>query len=743
MQTLEYDGRPSVRKRDGKTVQPFDASKIERAIRGALADLGQQVDDSKLRSVINRVVNTLPEGEVEVETIQDRVEFALSRHGMFDVAKAYIIYRDRRAQLRQGRGKPDPKAVAEYIHYAKYARYVPSLGRRELYSETVTRVEAMHLRRFEHIDGLPALITKAFDFVRERRVLPSMRSMQFGGAAVEANNNRIYNCSFSFIDRPRVFAEALFLLLSGCGVGFSVQFDHVERLPMLKAIDPKKVIHHTIEDTIEGWSDAIDALVMSYYTGTGYIEFNYSNIRPAGAPLKTSGGRAPGHLKLKQSLEKLREILDGAVGRKLRPIECYDMLCHEADAVLSGGIRRSAMICMFSLEDSEMMNAKVGNWFKTSPWRANSNNSVMLKRDEVKKKQFERIFKMTKEWGEPGFYFTADYDYGSNPCVEIGLNPVLEWEGVKYTGWAFCNLCEINAAAFETPGDFLSAAEQAAVIGTLQSAYTKMPYLGWVSEKIAERESLLGVGITGMLDKPAIALDPALQRQAAALVVETNKRTAAMIGVNPAARTTCVKPSGTTSKALGGVANGHHAHHHKRYILRITANELETHFQHFRSLNPIACVKKPNGDWVIEFPIEAPEGAIIKDDLTSLKFLEMVKSTQENWVLPGTARPDSSPGLTHNVSNTVTVGSGEWEEVSKYLWANRNMFTGVSMLPSTGDKDYAFAPQEAVRTEADEARWNQLVASYKVVDYTQIFEASDETDLAGEAACAGGACSIG
>jgi ribonucleoside-diphosphate reductase alpha chain len=547
------------------------------------------------------------------------------------------------------------------------------------------------------------------------------------------------------------------LLLSGCGVGYSVQFDHVEQLPAIKYIDQKKVSHHVVADTIEGWANALKALLHSYQNGTN-LELSYHKIRPAGTPLKTSGGRAPGHLKLKESLERIRSVLSAAQGRKLRSIECHRILCHAADAVLSGGIRRSAMICLFSLDDSEMMYAKTGTWFNTDPWFANSNNSVVLKRDEVKKKQFKRIFQMTQQWGEPGFYFTNNYDFGTNPCCEIGLNPILvvddqiktelDSQGISvevgdtHTGWAFCNLCEINAAKFTSYEDFESAAKAATLIGTLQATYTKMPYLGWISEQLAKKEALLGIGMTGMLDAPDIACNPEYQRMVATKIKDLNVEYAARLGIRPAARTTCVKPSGTTSLELGCVGSGHHAHHARRYIRRVTADELEPIFQAFKAVNPQMCQRKPDGKWVIEFPVEAPPQAILKDDILALQFLDMVKSTQQNWVLPGTADNTVSPGLNHNVSNTVTVRPDEWADVADYLWANREFFTGVSLLASSGDKDFAFVPNEAIVTDADEKRWGDLLREYTPVNYALLVEDSDGTVLTSEPACAGGLCSI-
>ena len=742
-------------KRDNETLQAFDTEKIRRAISKAWFDTKGSVDERSINKVVVTALDVLDGDTIPVETVQDVVETSLMRHGQFAVAKAYILYRHQRSEARQMRTQkePDKKAISDYIHASKYARYLPKQKRREVYSETVDRLENMHLGVYPEMEEQ---IKWAFGLVRDKRVLPSMRSMQFGGDAILVNNNRIYNCSFSLVDRPEVFSEALFLLLSGCGVGYSVQIDHVEKLPVIAYVNEKKVQHHVIQDTIEGWADGLKALVQSFIDGVN-LEISYHLIRPAGSPLRISGGKAPGHLKLKVALDSIRAILSAAQGRKLRPVECHRILCRAADAVLSGGVRRSAMICLFSLDDSEMMHIKTGNWFASEPWFANANNSVVLKRDEIKKKQFKRIFGMTRQWGEPGFYFTHDYDYGTNPCCEIGLNPKLTIDtnlceklaargifstvGTVYSGWAFCNLCEINAAKLTSFQDFSEAARAATIIGTLQAGYTKMPYLGWVSEEIAKKEALLGIGMTGMLDAPQIACNPIYQREIAGKIKKWNAEYSSAIGINSAARTTCVKPSGTTSLELGCVGSGHHPHHARRYIRRVTADELESVFQAFKSVNPHMCVRKPDGKWVIEFPVCAPIDATVKDDITAIPFLDMVKSTQQNWVLEGTADESTSPGLSHNVSNTVTVKADEWDKVSDYLWENREFFTGVSLLASSGDKDFAFAPNEAVVTQTDEIRWNAILDEYKPVDYTSIIEQDDDTNLNGEVACAGGVCS--
>jgi intein/homing endonuclease len=1115
-----------VRKRDGHTVQPYDRGKIERAVRRAWAEVGAVVDEAALEKVVAFVGAAVAAETAGVEEIQNAVEVGLMRAKQFDVAKAYILHRQKRSEVRAERKSPDHRAISDYVHASKYARWREDLGRREVYLETVHRVRDMHKRRYPQLE---TEIDEAFAAVERKEVLPSMRGMQFSGAAIEKNNLRSYNCSGTLTDRPRAFAEAMYLQLCGCGVGYSVQLEHVDKLPALTRIDALDIHHHVVADTIEGWADALDALVNSYMSPKvaeygKYVEFSYFVVRDRGVPLKTSGGRAPGHVGLKKALELVRGVLDGAQGRKLRPIEAHRVHCMSFEAVLSGGIRRAAAICLFSPEDGEIMACKSdASWFSREPSLANANNSVVLLRGEENQRAFKRVFEMAKAYGEPGIYFAKsaehmtnpcfspdtrlatakgmirvedlaredatdvmvdtrvhkhgtdpefkgikrmsatpvkltgvsrpiyrvktshgyevtttdthafittrgrvqlkdlhvddvlmlqsgeglfgdggdyqsglvlglyvsdgtsthskkeayvdlwpadfgvkdvirdavnhvvatipskyDRDYGLNnwyskddsklrigsqklyswlasvadneqvqmlkervpetlwrgsrefirgylhgmflgdgtlnvgghekkqtvswrlgsvkpdllrdvqmllaqfgvvcriyhrkeaqerllpdgkggeafypcqafyeltvsrpnlvvyrqrvgmigrkanridealeargvdcskperyitnvtsietagvsnvycltqkdtnsviangivigQCSEAGLDPTIEINGQIQTGWSFCNLSEINASKLKTKDDFLRAARAATIIGTLQAGYTDFPYIGEVSEKIARRDALLGVGMTGMQDAPLVALNPEFQREVAEKVVEWNKEIADKIGINSAARTTLVKPSGTSSLELDYVASGIHPHHARRIIRRVTADELEIPFQAYRAANPHACTKKPDGKWVVEFALEAPPGATVRDDLSASKFLEQVMSTQKNWVLPGTGRESRVPGHRHSVSNTVTVCPDEWASTEEFTWAHREDIACVSMLPHAGDTIYPFAPFEAVITEAQERRWNELIAKYVPVDYAALSESQDSTTPTGEAACAGGACQL-
>jgi ribonucleoside-diphosphate reductase alpha chain len=747
-----------IRKRDASSVD-YDPTKISLAIEKAVHCVTQDEGDLPvhLKTIVNNITAALDniitgyahrgQSEVDVEHIQDLVEHQLMGAGLYEVARAFILYREEHKKARNQRLRPEASAIQDYMLVSRYARYLPEFGRRETFAEAVGRVRDMHLRRYPQAEDD---IRWAFDQVLEKRCLPSMRSMQFAGPAIERNHARMYNCTFGICDRLEFFHDGLFLLLCGTGVGFSVEFEHVEKLPALApAIDEANVRHFNVPDTIEGWSDAMHELMLSYIEGY-LVEFNYSKIRPRGSLLETSGGRAPGHVPLRRALERARNILDGALGRKLKPIEAYDIMMHAADAVIAGGVRRSATICLFSVDDGEMMNAKRGNWFVENPQRGRSNNSVKLIRDETSKAQFMRIFAKQKEWGEPGFYFANDLSHGCNPCCEIGLNPHLEVtdEAGNVTiesGWQFCNLTEINGAKLVCEEDFRIAVRAATIIGTLQAGYTDFPYLGATTEKLCRREALLGVSITGMMDSPNIALDPALQRQMAAYAIEVNGDLSRKIGTEPAARLTCVKPAGSTSLLLG-TASGIHPRYARRYFRRVQANKTDPVYRFFNEQNPHMCEESVwsanKTDDVITFCVEAPEKAILRNEMSAMDLLKYVHSTQQNWVVPGTARPESNPGLHHNVSNTLTVRPGEWDQVADYIWDNRADFTGVSMLAAAGDKLYQQAPHEEVVTPQEETLWNELIAKFRTVDYTQMREHEDVTNLQGEIACAGGSCEL-
>ena len=629
------------------------------------------------------------------------------------------------------------KALQEYTYVSRYARFNEKAKRRETWSEAVSRVEQMHTRKFPHIS---AEIKSAFEKVHEKLVLGSQRALQFGGKPIEQKNARMYNCCVSFCDRVAFFQECLWLLLCGCGTGFSVQKHHIEKLPAFHAsrrsgnVHPKKKF--IIPDSIEGWADALGILLATYMPHEQFKEwygcdvvFDYSLIRPAGSVLASGVGKAPGPEPLHRSLEIIRELLNDRCLNfdKLRSIDAYDVVMHASDAVLSGGVRRSATICLFSQDDLDMRKAKTGNWFVDNPQRARSNNSVVLIRGTVTKEEFAEIMKDVKDCGEPGFYFTDHRDQLPNPCVEIGMWPVHYKTGVS--GWQMCNLCEINGRKIKTKKDFAIAAKAAAIIGTLQASYTNFGYLGQTTKEIVEREALLGVSITGMMDNPDVIFDAETQREMAQLILETNEYIAKLIGINPAARATCVKPAGTTSCILGS-ASGIHPHHAKRYFRRIQGNYLEAPLQYFKQHNDIAVEKSVwsanKTDEVITFCVEIENGAKTKNQLSALTLLEHVKSTQQNWVMAG-KRPElcTQPWLTHNVSNTINVRPDEWDGITDFIFDNRDFFAGIALLPQSGDLDYPQAPMCTVHTAREIVQMygeGSLFASGLIVDGLRAFD---------------------
>lgn len=592
-------------------------------------------------------------------------------------------------------------------------------------------------------------------FLAGNKMIVTHNSMQFGGKPILDKNERIYNCSASPCDRPEFFSQVMELLLAGCGVGFDVTFENINKLPTFVKPDETKIEHIEIQDSIEGWADCIDKLIDSYVKGY-IVEFSYKKIRPIGSKIK-SGGLAPGHVPLRKSVEKIRNILENVVKKFdgiIKPIDAYDIVMHIADAVLSGGVRRSATICLFSPDDNDMMSAKTGNWFETNPQRARSNNSVKLYRETTTFEQFKRIFEKQIEFGEPGFYFIENNDYLTNPCCEIGLNSKLNKGYVcsdgeilddNKTGFSFCNLTTINGSMLKDMYTFENAVKAATIIGTCQAGYTDFKYLGKISSEVAKRESLLGVSITGIMDSPEITLVPENLRKMAKLAIDVNKDVSKRIGINPAARITTVKPEGTTSILLN-TASGIHPRHSERYFRRIQANKNDPVYKHFKEKNPHCCepsVWSTNGtDDVITFCVKSPDGAIVKSDISAIEFLKIVKMVQENWVIPGTAIPESSPGLTHNVSNTVTFKMSEKDELCKFIYDNREYFTGISLLIDSGDTIYQQAPHQQISSDDDELIWANYMEAYEKIDYTKLNEDEDKTNHKNIVVCSGGKCDI-
>jgi ribonucleoside-diphosphate reductase alpha chain len=616
--------------------------------------------------------------------------------------------------------------LQNYTFVSKYARWIEDKNRRETWKEAVDRVRNMMHTKYANF-GIAEDIDWAYDIMYKKKVLGSQRALQFGGEPILKRHAKIYNCTSSYCDRLRFFQECFWLLLCGSGTGFSVQKHHVAKLPTLEHNPPaEEGIKYTIEDSIEGWADALGVLLSSYFSKpidefkmykNSYVVFDYSNIRAKGSSLSSGVGKAPGFEPLANGLEKIRALLNRCIAngqKKLRPIDAYDIIMHSSDAVLSGGVRRSASLALFSADDEEMAKAKTGNWFIENPQRARSNNSALLLKDETTFEEFEKLMASVKEFGEPGFIWSDSTEMTFNPCVEVGMWPVDEESGKS--GWQGCNLSTINCSSVVDENDFFERCRAAAIIGTLQAGFTELDYLGDISKKIFEREALLGVSLTGIMEKHDLVLTEQVLKEGAKIAVETNKIFAKKIKINQAARVTCLKPEGTSSSMLG-TSSGIHPHHAKRYIRHVQANVLEAPYQHFKKVNPQACQKSAwsanNTDEVIKFPIEVPDGAKLKNQLPAVEMLAIVKDTQKNWVYSGKNRSlCTQEYLSHNVSNTVTVKPDEWDDVTSYIYQNRKYFAGISLIPQSGDKDYPQAPfttvytsREIVKEYGDAALW--------------------------------------
>jgi ribonucleoside-diphosphate reductase alpha chain len=612
----------------------------------------------------------------------------------------------------------ETKILSEITTFMKYSKYLPEKQRRENWKELVDRNKEMHLEKFPQLRDE---IETAYTFVYDKKILPSMRSLQFAGKPIAINNARLYNCCFLPIDHVDAFSEVMFLLLSGTGVGYSVQRYHVENLPEINK--PTKSRRYLVGDSIEGWADAVKVLVTAYMKGKALPVYDFSDVRPKGAMLLTSGGKAPGPEPLKDCLHNVQKILDRKNnGEKLTTLEVHDVLCYIADAVLAGGIRRSAMISLFDIDDNDMLTCKFGNWWETAPHRGRANNSAVIVRSKVEAEVFFDLWKKIEMSGsgEPGFFFTNDKDWGMNPCAEISLRP-----------FQFCNLTTIDAGDVETQDDLNTRARAASFIATLQASYTNFHYLRDIWKKTTEKEALIGVSMTGIASGCVLDLD---MKQASNIVKEENARIASLIGTNPAARCTTVKPEGTSSLVLG-TSSGIHAWHNEHYIRRIRVGKNESIYTYLMLNHPELLEDeyfKPHLQAVISVPQKAPTGAITRQE-SALDLLKRVSKVWKEWVKPGHRKGANK----NNVSVTVSIKPDEWQEVGDWMWENRENFTALSVLPYS-DHSYIQAPFEDITEE----QYNELVKTLHNINLDDVVELEDVTNLQGEAACAGGACEI-
>ena len=618
--------------------------------------------------------------------------------------------------------KINNKILSDITVHMKYAKYIPELQRRETWEELVDRNKAMHVRKYPSLEND---INTYYKYVYEKKVLPSMRSLQFGGKPIEISPNRLYNCAYLPVDHIDAFSEVMFLLLSGCGVGYSVQLHNIKKLPEIIKPHTIRKRRFVIGDSIEGWSDAIKVLIKSYLGSkrSSKIKFDYSDIRPKGARLVTSGGKAPGPQPLRECLVKIKGILDAKQdGEKLSSLEVHDIICHIADAVLAGGIRRAALISLFSAYDEEMISCKSGNWWEVNPQRGRANNSAVLMRHKITKDFFMDLWKRIElsGSGEPGIYFNNDKDWGTNPCCEIALRP-----------FQFCNLCEVNVSDVDTQEELNDRVAAASFIGTLQAGYTEFHYLREVWQETTEKDALIGVSMTGIASGKVLKLNV---HEAADHVKMMNRITAKTIGINTAARTTCVKPAGTTSLVLG-TSSGIHAWHNKYYIRRMRVGKNEAIYNYLAIHHPELIEDeyfRPHDTAVIEIPQAAPKGSIIRTE-SAFDLLDRVKKIATEWVKPG----HKSGSNTHNVSATISLKENEWEKAGEWMWKNRDNYNGLSVLPYDGGT-YTQAPFEDVT----KTKYDEMSKTLQDIDLSKIVESDDNTDLSGELACAGGSCEI-
>ncbi len=608
--------------------------------------------------------------------------------------------------------------LSDLIVYMKYARYLPELHRRESWSEICTRYESMMIEKYPSLEDD---IRHWMQYVYSKKVLPSMRAMQFAGTAISRNHSRIYNCAYLPVDDIRAFSETMFLLLGGTGVGYSVQYHHVEKLPTIKKAEKSRKF--LIGDSLEGWADAIKVLMKAYFGLSQFMpEFDYSDIRPKGARLVTAGGKAPGPEPLKICIAHVQAVLERKKdGEKLTPLECHDIQCYLANAVLAGGIRRSAMISLFSPEDEEMLSCKFGNWWELNEQRGRANNSVVLHRDTITREAFFTLWKKIElsGSGEPGFYFTNNTDWGTNPCCEIALRP-----------FQFCNLCEVNVSDIKSQQDLNDRARAAAFLGTLQAGFTNFHYLREEWKATTEQDALIGVGMTGIASRQITKYD---LLEASNEVKQMNLEVSSRIAIQFAARCTTIKPSGTTSLVLG-TSSGIHAWHNAYYIRRVRIGKNEALYTYLSAMHPELLEDDllNSKQAIIRIPQKAPAGSIVRTEST-MDLLERIKKFNLEWVRNGFRRGSNA----NNVSATISIPEGEWKSVGEWMWENKASYNGLSVLPYDNG-NYKQAPFEDITS----VQFNELEKSLSAIDLTQVFEMDDDTDHKAEAACAGGACSI-
>lgn len=742
-----------VKKRDARLV-PFDQDRITRAIlkamaatrEGALED-ASRVSDGAMKELRRKY---LPGYILGIEEIQDVVETALITLDYPKTAKAYILYRQKRADIREKR-KEIPERVrrlteeskkyfnnplGEFIYYRTYSRWIESEGRRETWLETVDRFFSFMKEKLGEklTDGEYKELQQA---VLEQKILPSMRLLWSAGEASRKNNTTAYNCSFIALAKLEDFAEIMFLAMSGLGVGFSVEYQNIQKFPQIKRQTGETILTHTIEDSKEGWGDALTLGLKTWFDGKD-IGFDYSKVRPAGARLRTMGGKSSGPGPLKELLEFTKRKVLARQGRRLEPIDAHDIACKIGEIVVAGGVRRTALISISDLDDPQMREAKSGKFYLTEPQRSMANNSVAYNEKPTATQFLDEWISLIKGGsGERGIFnrgglkkqmperrwksFAAHWgDAGTNPCGEITLRSK-----------EFCNLTEVVARPEDTKETLVEKARLATILGTYQATLTDFPYISREWKENCDEERLLGVSITGQWDSPAVR-NAETMRKMKEEAIHTNRIYAERFGINQSTSITCVKPSGNGSQLLNS-SSGMHPRHSRYYIRRVRVSASDALFQMLKEQRvpyhpEVGQSLESATTYVLDFPVKSPEGTVYRNDLTAIEQLEYWKMVKENYT-------------EHNPSVTISVGEKEWVAVANWLYENWDMLGGLSFLPREEKNHvYALAPYE----EITEEKYNELMETFPNIDFSQImvYEKEDETQGAKELACVGGVCEV-
>ncbi len=732
----------TIRKRDGRVV-PFDIGRIENAIRLCFRALKRE-PSTPVGELARQVVNIISAKyeEPSVEEVQDVVEMVLQAAGEYQAAKSYILYRAEHAKKRQERPIPEavrqafeisdryfPTQLQKFQFYDKYSRFSYELGRRETWVETIDRAVGF-LKELSEYRLPPKLYDRIRQFMLEMKAMTSMRLLAMAGPAARRNNITIYNCSYMPVDSIDAFVEALIISMCGCGVGFSVESQYIEKFPRVRRQRNSKPMRFTIEDSADGWADALRTGLQTWFNGEDII-FDYSLIRPAGAPLRIKGGRASGPQPLRQMLDFARGRILARQGSFLRPIDAHDIMCAVGNAAVSGGVRRTAMISLFDFDDQEMLSAKSGDFERINSQRWNANNSVVwpdrpLTQAEVTRYMLEMV---ESGRGEPGIFARhaiknsiperrKKRTFGTNPCGEIVLRP-----------HQFCNLSIAIARAEDTYETLREKVEIATVIGTIQSMATHFPGLRPQWRQNCEEERLLGVDINGQLDSK-VAQDPEVQKMLKQVAIETNRQVAEILNINPSAAITCVKPSGNSSQ-LFDCSPGIHPRWAPYYVRNVRVG---THTPIFRVLKDAGVPMDPeNGQmpetattWVVHFPVKAPEGAVTRNDRSAIEQCEYWLQNKLNWT-------------EHNPSVTVTYKPDEVIDIIKWVWKNQDKIGGITFLPAF-DAQYDQMPYEEISKE----EYERLAGEFPTIDFSKLYryEKEDYTTAAQELACFAGSCDL-